>query len=70
VVGIEPARALGGTRAGGTTDRMIDEEGKMARDVATRLGRPRVVCWNNMRAPYMVDRFNAFVRGNKIDFDA
>lgn len=32
--------------------------------------RPRVVYWNYMPAPYMVDRFNALGRRGQIDFEA
>jgi len=32
--------------------------------------RPRVVYWNYMPAPYMVDRFNALARRGHIDFEA
>jgi glycosyltransferase involved in cell wall biosynthesis len=31
---------------------------------------PRVVYWNNIPAPYMVDRFNAIARRGNLDFEA
>ena len=32
--------------------------------------KPRVVYWNNIPAPYMVDRFNAVARRGNLDFEA
>ena len=32
--------------------------------------RPRVVYWNNLPAPYMVERFNAVAASGKLDFEA
>ena len=34
------------------------------------LRRPRVIYWNNIPAPYMVDRFNAIADSGKLDFEA
>ena len=40
------------------------EEGEPSRD------RPLVVYWNNIPAPYMVERFNALADGGSLDFEA
>ncbi len=34
-----------------------------------RTGCPRVIYWNNIPAPYMVDRFNAVIRRGNIDLE-
>ncbi|MDA8218110.1 MAG: glycosyltransferase family 4 protein [Dehalococcoidales bacterium] len=41
----------------------------MTRAARARM-RPRVVYWNNIPAPYMVERFNAVVRRGNIDLEA
>ena len=37
---------------------------------AVRRSRPRVIYWNNIPAPYMVEQFNAIVRRGNLDFEA
>lgn len=34
------------------------------------MARPRIVYWNNIPSPYMVDRFNALAQRGEIDFEA
>jgi glycosyltransferase involved in cell wall biosynthesis len=56
------------------------QEGKAASDVqgevpvsaglGTSRRRPRVVYWNNIPSPYMVERFNALARRGNIDLEA
>jgi len=37
---------------------------------AARVSRPRVIYWNNIPAPYMVERFNAVIRRGNVDLEA
>lgn len=43
---------------------------EMGRDPGPHGSRPHVVYWNNIPAPYMVERFNAVVRRGNIDLEA
>jgi glycosyltransferase involved in cell wall biosynthesis len=43
---------------------------QMVTSTGARKSRPHVIYWNNIPAPYMVDRFNTVVRRGNIDLEA
>jgi glycosyltransferase involved in cell wall biosynthesis len=44
--------------------------GQMVASRGARTSRPRVIYWNNIPAPYMVERFNAVIQRGNVDLEA